>query len=98
MKLAASSYPETVETELAEPASDDASFTTCNVDDAGRAAFFAFFPALFFITFFFWLLDNPSPSAGGCNFDGNGAVLSGTAEEGRLIPRPLAAGLSEADI
>jgi hypothetical protein len=98
MKLAASSYPEIVETELAEPASDDASSTTGNVDDTGRAAFLAFLAAFFLATFFFWLLDKPPPSTDGSNFEGSGAFLRVTVDEGRSIPIPLTAGLWEADV
>ena len=87
MKLAASSY---LDTELAESASDDASSTTGKMDDAGRAAFLIFLAFLFF-----WLLDKPSPSTDGCDFEGNGAFVRVAVDEGRLIPIPL---LWEADI
>jgi len=82
MKLAASSYPATVD--VAEFVSD-ASSKIGNVGDPARAAFVAFLAALF-LAFFFCFFDKPPP---GCDALGE-AFVKVAVEEGRGI---LVAGL-----
>src|ERR1700683_5103034 len=61
MKLAASSYPTTVDVVLSEFVSEHASSRIGNVVDPARAAFVAFLAA-FFRAFFFCFFDKPPPS------------------------------------
>jgi len=92
MKLAASSYPITVDVVLSEFVSEHASSRIGNVVDPARAAFVAFLAA-FFRAFFFCFFDKPPPSCDALD----DAFVNVAVEAGRTIPMPLAAGLWGAD-